>query len=236
MLEEGWGMCQGGGSWSQAFRSEVLAFSRVLAVLLLVGSGLAAALALVLLHGLKADVSAGSVNSPTRPKFPEKRVQVWVKALILYLLADCVELHGVASLPASLREECEESSSPPESSALTGLWVLRWPVRAPGSRTWSAHSSSGQGEQDNLYSGLISVGIWLPEAPAASAETTSGVFSSPHSEISHSLHQLERRRWSQAEGLTHRAVEGPGSFAAEREASICVTNIVICLLFSEREH
>lgn len=38
------------------------------------------------LHRVKTDISAGSVNSPIRYQFLEKRIQVWLKELILYLL------------------------------------------------------------------------------------------------------------------------------------------------------
>lgn len=49
------------------------------------------------LHGVKTDISAGSINSPIRYQFLEKRIQVWLKELILYLLDKCMELSGVAS-------------------------------------------------------------------------------------------------------------------------------------------
>lgn len=138
--------------------------------------------------------------------------------------------------PLHSGEECEKSSSSPESSALTGLWVLRWPVRAPGSRTWSAHSSSGQGKRTIFILDWFQLGysclrhlqpVLKPLLESFPLPTTRHLTASTNS---------SGRRWSQAEGLNHRAVEGLGSFAAEREASICVTNIVIRLLFSEWEH
>lgn len=96
-----------------------------------------------LLHKVKIDISAGSVNSLVRFTFLEKRIQVWLKELILYLLDNWMELNGMASLQCALQGRSWEGQlSPRVNSTNVGCAVLPSPAGEQQIPEFSQHTAN----------------------------------------------------------------------------------------------
>lgn len=235
-------MCQGGGSWTQAFWSRVLAGYHC-AVLLPGGTQAGFGIPLWFLSDrVKTDISASSVNHPIKGKFLEKRIQVWLKVLILYSLDDWVKSNGVSSLHSALQGRIWEGQlSPTVRSSNVGYALLLWPLgehQIPefGQCTADLDNSTGQGRRpvfilDLFGWDLVVCGFW----PQWLNQFWS-FFLSQHCQTSYmGTHKLESSRKM---GTRPMRVWKPreqwkvlGIFTSEREAFTCISNMVIGVIF-----
>lgn len=147
-----------------------------------------------LLHKVKTDISAGSVNSLVRCPFLEKRIQVWLKELILYLLDNWIGLNGVASLQSVLQGRSWEGQlSPRLHSTTVGYAVLPSPVGEQQIPEFGQHTANpARGRR------RICLNWDVVTSAIASGETSSGIFFlSPLCQTSYTAPTSYRagRRW-----------------------------------------